>query len=81
MERLSSSHKAKRDLLAEMLYTRSNNAGKLLEVSRRTYAYDALALVRPRVGYRTVSRRTYAYDALGRPTSRTQAYRSKFSPQ
>ena len=59
MERLSSSHKAKRDLLAEMLYTRSNNAGKLLEVSRRTYAYDA----------------------LGRPTSRTQAYRSKFSPQ
>ena len=59
MERLSSSHKAKRDLLAEMLYTRLNDAGKKVEVTRRGYAYDA----------------------LGRPTSRTQAYRSKFSPQ
>ena len=39
---LTQTWEEKRDLLAEMLYTRSNNAGKLLEVSRRTYAYDAL---------------------------------------
>ena len=39
---LNLNHKANRDLLAEMLYTRLNSAGKEVEVTRRGYAYDAL---------------------------------------
>ncbi len=39
---LNLSHKAKRDLLTEMLYTRLNDAGKKVEVTRRGCAYDAL---------------------------------------
>ena len=35
-------HKAKRELLAEMLYKRLNGAGNKVEVTRRGYAYDAL---------------------------------------
>ena len=42
MESLSSSYKAKRDLLTEMLYTRLNDVRKKVEVTRRGYAYDAL---------------------------------------
>ena len=39
-------HKAKRDLLAEMLYTRPNDAGKKVEVTRHGYAYDALGHIK-----------------------------------
>ena len=36
------SHKAERDLFAEMPYTRLNDAGKRVEVTRRGSVYDAL---------------------------------------
>ena len=39
---LTQTWEEKRDLLAEMLYTRLNSAGKEVEVTRRGYAYDAL---------------------------------------
>ncbi len=39
---LTQTWEEKRDLLAEMLYTRLNSAGKEVEVTRRGYAYDTL---------------------------------------
>ena len=39
---LTQTWEEKRDLLAEMLYTRLNSAGNKVEVTRRGYAYDAL---------------------------------------
>ena len=39
-------HKARRDLLTEMLCTRFNDAGKEVEVTHRGCAYDALAHIK-----------------------------------
>ncbi len=43
---LTQTWEEKRDLLAEMLYTRLNDAGKKVEVTRRGYANDALAHIK-----------------------------------
>ena len=43
---LNPSHKANRDLLTKMLYTRFNDAGKEAEVAHRGCAYDALGHIK-----------------------------------